>query len=45
MDLPECIEQIKDIFGDDAQIDISLVDDIPVLSSGKRKPVVNEWKR
>jgi phenylacetate-CoA ligase len=45
IDFPKCIEQLKEIFGDDSQINISLVEDIPVLSSGKRKPVVNEWKK
>lgn len=45
INLPDCISQLKEIFGEDSQITISLVDEIPVLSSGKRKPVVNEWKR
>ena len=45
MDTAGCVRQLKQVFGDDAQIEISLVNDIPVLSSGKRKPVVNEWKR
>lgn len=34
---------IQEILGEDAQIEIKIVDDIPVLASGKRKPVVNEW--
>lgn len=45
----ECISSIvgllKETIGDDAKINIELVDDIPVLSSGKRKPVINEWKK
>jgi phenylacetate-CoA ligase len=45
MNVSECIEQLKEIFGADSQINVSLVDDIPVLSSGKHKPVVNEWKK
>lgn len=36
---------LKEPLGDDAEIQIELVDDIPVLSSGKRKPVINEWKK
>ena len=36
---------LKDALGDDAEIQIELVDGIPVLSSGKRKPVINEWKK
>lgn len=34
---------IQAILGKDAQIEINLVDDKIVLTSGKRKPVVNEW--
>lgn len=44
MDTAGCVRQLQQVFGDNAQIEISLVNDIPVLSSGKRKPVVNEWK-
>jgi phenylacetate-CoA ligase len=45
MNLSDCLKQVQEIFGEDSLIDISLVNDIPVLSSGKRKPVVNEWKK
>lgn len=45
MNLSDCKSQLNEIFGADSKIDISLVDDIPVLSSGKRKPVINEWKQ
>lgn len=36
--------EIKNILGDDAIVRVEYVDDIPVLASGKRKPVVCEWK-
>lgn len=36
---------IMDILGFDANISIEITDDIPVLQSGKRKPVVNNWKK
>lgn len=37
-------KEILSIVGDDANITIEQVDTIPVLTSGKRKPVVCEWK-
>ena len=44
-----CIEnilkEIWKILGDDANVSVEYVDDIPVLASGKRKPVICEWKR
>lgn len=43
--LQEMKNDIQEILGKDAQIEINLVDDIPVLTSGKRKPVVNNWKK
>lgn len=42
--LAEVVGLFKDILGKDALLEIKEVQDIPVLSSGKRKPVVNEWK-
>ena len=36
---------LKKILGEDATIDIECVDEIPVLSSGKRKVVINNWKK
>ena len=36
---------LKEKLGSDANIQIEYVDDIPVLASGKRKPVVNNWKK
>ena len=35
---------LKEVLGQDAEIIIEYVDEIPVLSSGKRKVVINEWK-
>lgn len=43
--LKEKKNDIQTILGKDADIELKLVDDIPVLTSGKRKPVVNEWKK
>ena len=45
IDIQDCLLQLKMIFGTNARIDIKMVNDIPVLSSGKRRPVVNEWKQ
>lgn len=39
------IQPLKNILGEDAVINVVVVDDIPVLASGKRKMVVNERKR
>lgn len=36
---------LKNILGADANIGIEFVNEIPVLASGKRKMVVNEWKK
>lgn len=36
---------LQNIIGKDAIIDFEFVSDIPVLASGKRKMVVNEWKK
>lgn len=43
--LSEVTKDIKNILGKDAEIELIEVQDIPVLTSGKRKPVVNEWKK
>ncbi len=40
-----CIEELKEILGSDAKVVVERVAEIPVLASGKRKPVVNEWKK
>lgn len=40
----ELITTFMDILGAKANLKIEEVNEIPVLSSGKRKPVVNEWK-
>ena len=43
--LHSAIAELKSVLGEAANINIEQVDDIPVLASGKRKPVVNEWKK
>ena len=43
-DLSPIISELKKYIGQDANIAIKEVEDIPVLASGKRKPVVNNWK-
>lgn len=43
--LDEAIGMIKELTGQDANIIVEKTAEIPVLASGKRKPVVNEWKR
>ena len=42
--LSDVIPLLKETLGFTAIINIDQVDDIPVLASGKRKMVVNEWK-
>lgn len=37
------IEKYKGYFGSDANVKIEFVDDIPILSSGKRKKVINKF--
>lgn len=39
------LKEIKAILGDNANVSVEYVNDIPVLASGKRKPVVCEWKK
>ena len=39
------LAQVKAIVGEGADVEIVPVEDIPVLRSGKKKPVVQEWKR
>lgn len=43
--LDSAIDTLKETLGVDAEIEIEYVTEIPVLASGKRKPVVNQWKR
>jgi len=38
-------EEIKCIIGEDADLQFREVENIPILTSGKRKPVINEWKK
>ncbi len=42
-DTSEMIEEYKKHFGDDALVKVNFVNDIPLLSSGKRRQVVNEF--
>ena len=47
-DLPnesEARSRFLSVLGDDAHLDVSLVEDIPPLPSGKRPYVINEWAR
>ncbi len=39
------LKEIKAVLGDGANVNVEFVDEIPVLASGKRKPVVCEWKK
>lgn len=39
----DMIKQIKSFLGEDANIVVERTDEIPLLRSGKRKPVKNEW--
>lgn len=45
IDLGKLITEIKNIVGKESIISIEKVEEIPVLASGKRKPVVCEWKK
>lgn len=44
-ELDAVVKEILSIVGDDAMVTVEKVDAIPVLTSGKRKPVVCEWKK
>ncbi len=44
-DAGETVDRIKSVLGADANVLVEYVNDIPVLASGKRKPVVCEWKK
>jgi len=41
IDKQKIVKTYKEFLGDDAEIEIEYVDDIPLLSSGKRKKVIN----
>jgi phenylacetate-CoA ligase len=45
LDLKDVKIQLSKIVGEDSKITIKMVDDIPLLPSGKRKPVICELKR
>lgn len=41
--IADMVNQIKSFLGNDANITVERVDEIPLLRSGKRKPVKNDW--
>lgn len=41
----EMIDMLRSFLGQDANITVSYVSEIPVLKSGKRKQVVNNYKQ
>lgn len=45
LDIDKAVFEIKQIVGKDSKIAVEYVDEIPVLASGKRKSVINEWKK
>ena len=45
MDVEDMLSRIKPAFGEDAEIEVTYVDEIPVLASGKRKYIENLWKQ
>lgn len=40
----DMLSNIKEVIGQDANLKAEIVEEIPVMRSGKRKPVKNEWK-
>ncbi|MCQ2366112.1 MAG: hypothetical protein MJ056_02970 [Akkermansia sp.] len=44
-EIDEILPAMRELLGEDAEITVEYVDEIPVLGSGKRKCVVNEWKK
>ena len=43
--IKQAVCELKEHIGNDANIKIEYTSSIPVLSSGKCKPVINEWKK
>ena len=41
----QLVQEYKSFLGKDAEFTVEYVDEIPLLSSGKRKKTVNNWKR
>jgi phenylacetate-CoA ligase len=39
------IELVKDVVGEDAIVEIKFLEEIPILNSGKRKLIINNWKK
>lgn len=44
-DCKAIVKDLRDLLGQDAQIDVEYVDEIPILNSGKRKIIINAWKQ
>lgn len=43
--ISEILAAMRELLGADAEIRVEYVDEIPVLGSGKRKCVINEWRK
>lgn len=41
----QLLEDLKQVLGENALVEIQRVNEIPVLASGKRRYIVNEWKK
>lgn len=41
----QLLEALKQVLGENALVEIQRVNEIPVLASGKRRYIVNEWKK
>ncbi len=44
IDVGQILDRIRPYLGDEAEIGVEFVDEIPVLNSGKRKYIENRWK-
>lgn len=43
--ISEILAAMRELLGEEAEIRVEYVDEIPVLGSGKRKCVINEWRK
>lgn len=43
--IAEILTAIRELLGTNAEVSVEYVNDIPVLGSGKRKCVINEWRK
>jgi len=39
------IQLVKEVVGEDADVEVDFIEEIPVLNSGKRKLIINNWKK